>query len=103
MDLVASVLVQLGSVMAGVWILTEWTGNRIGLDKRILAVAFGAIGALLFYAFGALPGIEEVVKNAPFAPSPLLRFVAALTCGALGGVMTSAAHALGKALFTPRA
>lgn len=100
MDLFLAVLAQLGSIVAGVWALTEILRRRYNWSPDIVSLCIGAPGALLAYLIGALPALDAIVSNTPLAAyaathASLLwwvRCAAALLSGLLGTLLARVAH-----------
>jgi hypothetical protein len=92
-DLIAAALVQLASIMAANWILTEALGKRLGLPKFWLSL--GVAPALTMAAYG-LGWFTALPASATLASVPIAgarAYLSAAFAGVIAALLTSAAHA----------
>ena len=97
-DLIAVALVQLASIMAGNWVLTEAIGSRVLLGKLWISLLVAPALTMAAYALGWFSALPAVA--AAGAPVTGLRgYLSAAFAGFIGALLTSAAH---KALIGSR-
>lgn len=97
-DLIAAALVQLASIMAANWTLTEAVGSRVTLGKFWISLLLAPLLTMAAYGLGWFSALPEVTASAiPIAG--VRGYLSAAFAGLIGAVLTSAAH---KALIGSR-
>jgi hypothetical protein len=91
-DLIGAALVQLGTIMAATWILTEGIGRRTGWPKLAISLLVGAGLSAAAYALGWFTALPTATATA--IPVIGVRgYLSAAFAGFIGAAVTSAGHA----------
>jgi hypothetical protein len=78
MDLLASLTLQLATLTAAVWSLTEIVGRATGYNKGWLALAFGPLTAAVAYGLGFVPLVTATGAKG-YAAAAFAGLIATLT------------------------
>jgi hypothetical protein len=91
-DLIAVALLQLASIMAANWVLTEAIGARVGLGKFWISLLVAPALTAAAYALGWFNALPTVAADAiPIAG--VRGYLSAAFAGVIGALLTSGAHA----------
>lgn len=92
-DLIGAALVQLGSIMAANWTLTEAIGRRVSAPKLVISLVVGSALSMAAYGLGWFTALPTVTATAiPIAG--VRGYLSAGFAGFVGAVLTSSAHGL---------